>query len=78
MLEEIASMEKGEQGTKVNGLAAALQSFAFFFSLRSAVIVFSWFRSGVQLQFFYWLLHYLIVLGIGQPSRSALTHVVVL
>jgi len=41
MPEEIASMEKGDQGTKVNGLAAALQSFAFFFSLRSAVIVFS-------------------------------------
>jgi len=40
-LEEIASTEKGEQGTKTNGLAAALQSFAFFFSLRSAVIVFS-------------------------------------
>jgi len=38
MPEEIASMEKG---IKVNGLAAALQSFAFFFSLRSAVIVFS-------------------------------------
>jgi len=40
-LEEIASTDKGEQGTKANGLAAALQSFAFFFSLKSAVIVFS-------------------------------------
>jgi hypothetical protein len=39
-LQQVASTEKSEAGTKANGLATVIQTFQFFFALRTAMTVF--------------------------------------
>ena len=40
-LREVAEVDKSESGTKANGLADTMQSFLFYFSLKSGAVVFN-------------------------------------